>query len=50
MFELKVRDVVGLDCDPPDHAVVITVGEKTQVQALGRTQKPLPMTPGYAET
>jgi transposase len=49
-FELKVRDVVGLYVNPPDHAVVISVDEKTQIQALGRTQKPLPMKPGHPET
>ena len=49
-FELKVRDVVGLYVNPPDHAVVLSVDEKTQIQALGRTQKPLPMKPGHAET
>ena len=49
-FEIKVRDVVGLYVDPPDHAVVLSVDEKTQIQALGRTQKPLPMKPGHAET
>ena len=49
-FELKVRDVVGLYVNPPDHAVVISVDEKTQIQALGRTQAPLPMRPGHPET
>ena len=49
-FALKVRDVVGLYVDPPDHAVVISVDEKTQIQALGRTQKPLPMKSGHPET
>ena len=49
-FELKVRDVVGLYANPPDHAVVISVDEKTQIQALGRTQTPLPMKPGHSET
>lgn len=49
-FEIKVRDVVGLYVDPPDHAAVISVDEKTQIQALGRTQRPLPMKPGHAET
>ena len=47
---LKVRDVVGLCVDPPDRAVVLSVDEKTQIQALGRTQKPLPMKPGHTET
>ncbi len=49
-FEIKVRDVVCLYVDPPDHAVVLSVDEKTQIQALGRTRRPLPMTPGHAET
>ena len=49
-FELKVRDVVGLYVNPPDHAVVLSVDEKTQIQALGRTQRPLPMKPGHPET
>ena len=49
-FELKVRNVVGLYVDPPDHAVVIPVDEKTQIQALGRTLAPLPMKPGHAGT
>ena len=49
-FEIKVRDVVGLHVDPPDHAVVISVDGRTQIQALGRTQRPLPMKPGHAET
>ena len=45
-----MRDAVGLYVDPPDHAVVLPVDEKTQIQALGRTQKPLPLKPGRAET
>ena len=52
-FELKVRDVVGLYVNPPDHAVVISVDESeraNQIQALGRTQAPLPMKPGHPET
>ena len=49
-FEEKVRDVVGLCVDPPDHAVVISVDENTQIQALGRTQEPLPMKPGHPGT
>ncbi len=48
-FELKVRDVVGLHDNPPDHAVVISADEKTRIQALGRTQVPLPMRPGHPE-
>lgn len=49
-FIEKVRDVVGLYMNPPDHAVVLAVDEKTQVQALDRTQPSLPMTKGRAGT
>ena len=49
-FERMVRDVFGLYVNPPDHAVVVSVDEKTQIQALGRTQTPLPVTPGHAGT
>ena len=49
-FELKVRDVVGLYVNPPDHAVVISAEEKTRIQALGRTQTPLPTRPRHPET
>ncbi len=45
----KVRDIVGLYIDPPDRAVVVCVDEKTQIQALDRTQPVLPMRPGQAE-
>lgn len=48
-FVEKVRDVVGLYLHPPDRAVVLSVDEKSQVQALDRTQPVLPMTPGQAE-
>jgi transposase len=48
-LEAKVRDVVGLYLDPPDGAVVLSVDEKTQIQALDRTQPMLPMRPGQAE-
>jgi len=48
-LEAKVRDVVGLYLDPPDGAVVLSVDEKTQIQALDRTQPLLPMRPGQAE-
>ena len=44
----KVRDIVGLYLSPPERAVVLCVDEKSQVQALDRTQ-PLPMRPGQAE-
>jgi transposase len=45
----KVRDIVGLYMNPPDHAVVLCVDEKSQIQALDRTQPLLPMRPGQAE-
>lgn len=48
-FIEKVRDIVGLYLNPPDHAVVLCVDEKTQVQALDRTQPLLPMGLGYVE-
>ncbi len=48
-LEAKVRDVVGLYLDPPDGAVVLCVDEKTQIQALDRTQPLLPMRPGQVE-
>lgn len=48
-FVDKVRDVVGLYMDPPDHAVVLCVDEKTSIQALDRTQPSLPMRPGQVE-
>jgi transposase len=45
----KVRDIVGLYVDPPAHAVVLCVDEKSQIQALDRTAPLLPMRPGQAE-
>jgi len=48
-FVEKVRDVVGLYLAPPEKAIVLSVDEKSQVQALDRTQPILPMTPGQAE-
>jgi transposase len=45
----KVRDVVGLYLDPPDNALVLCVDEKSQIQALDRTQPLLPMQPGQVE-
>jgi transposase len=48
-FVEKVRDVVGLYLAPPEKAIVLSVDEKSQVQALDRTQPLLPMTPGQAE-
>ena len=48
-FVEKVRDVVGLYLNPPDHALVLCVDEKSQCQALQRTQPILPMGLGYSE-
>ena len=48
-FVEKVRDVVGLYVSPPDKALVLCVDEKSQVQALDRTQPVLPMRPGSPE-
>ncbi len=48
-FIEKVRDIVGLYLHPPDHALVLCVDEKSQVQALERTQPVLPMGLGYVE-
>jgi transposase len=49
LFVEKVRDVVGLYVSPPEHAVVLCVDEKSQIQALDRTQPLLPMQPGQVE-
>lgn len=48
-FVEKVRDVVGLYLNPPEHAMVLCVDEKSQIQALDRTQPVLPMGLGYVE-
>lgn len=49
LFVEKVRDIVGLYLSPPERAVVLCVDEKSQIQALDRTQPLLPMRPGQAE-
>jgi transposase len=49
-FVEKVRDVVGLYLDPPEQALVFSVDEKSQIQALDRTQPGLPMKKGQAGT
>ena len=49
LFIDKVRDIVGLYLNPPDRALVLCVDEKSQIQALDRTQPLLPMRPGQAE-
>ena len=48
-FVAKVRDIVGLYLNPPEKAVVVSMDEKTQVQALERTQPMLPLRPGQVE-
>jgi transposase len=49
LFIEKVRDVVGLYLNPPDRALVLCVDEKSQIQALDRSQPLLPMRPGQVE-
>jgi transposase len=49
-FAAKVRDIVGLYVDPPAHAIVLSVDEKSQIQALDRTQPGLPIKKGRAGT
>jgi transposase len=49
LFIEKVRDIVGLYLNPPDRALVLCVDEKSQIQALDRSQPLLPMRPGQAE-
>jgi transposase len=48
-LEAKIRDVVGLYLNPPDKAVVLSVDEKSQIQALDRTAPILPIRPGLPE-
>jgi transposase len=48
-FVEKVRDIVGLYLSPPQRAIILSVDEKSQVQALDRTQPLLPLAPGQAE-
>jgi len=47
-FASKVEHIVGLYMDPPCHAVVLSIDEKSQIQALDRTQPGLPLNPGKA--
>jgi hypothetical protein len=49
-FAEKVEDIVGLYVEPPAHAVVLSIDEKSQIQALDRTQPGLPMKKGRAGT
>ena len=49
-FEAKFRDVVGLYLDPPEKSIVLCCDEKTQIQALQRTQPGLPLGSGHIRT
>ena len=49
-FEAKLADIVALYVDPPAHAVVLSIDEKSQIQALDRTQPGLPIKPGRRRT
>src|SRR5262249_59913951 len=49
-FATKLKEIVGLYVNPPDHAIVLSVDEKSQIQALDRTQPGLPMKKGRAGT
>ena len=49
-FAAKIEDVVGLYVDPPKHAIVLSIDEKSQIQALDRTQPGLPIKPGRLGT
>jgi transposase len=49
-FAAKLSDIVGLYVDPPAHAVVLSIDEKSQIQALDRTQPGLPIKPGRCQT
>jgi hypothetical protein len=48
-FTAKLTDIVGLYVDPPAHAVVLSIDEKSQIQALDRTQPGLPIKPGRCQ-
>jgi len=49
-FAAKLKDVIGLYLNPPEHALVFSADEKSQIQALQRTQAGLPLTQGYGAT
>ena len=49
-FEVKFWDVIGLYLNPPEHALILCCDEKTQIQALQRSQPGLPLGPGYLRT
>lgn len=48
-FESKLKDVIGLYLDPPENAIVLCIDEKSQIQALERSQPILPLRPGGPE-
>ncbi|WP_032712916.1 IS630 family transposase, partial [Pseudomonas amygdali] len=50
LFVDKVQDIVGLYLNPPDRALVLCIDEKSQIQALNRTQPGLPLAPGNPAT
>lgn len=50
LFVEKLKDVVGLYLNPPEHALIFSLDEKTQIQALDRTQLPLPLARGHTQT
>jgi transposase/transcriptional regulator with XRE-family HTH domain len=49
-FASKLEDIIGLYQSPPEHALVFSVDEKSQIQALDRTQAGLPLAPGHSST
>ena len=49
-FAVKLRDIVGLYVSPPAHAIVLSIDEKSQIQALDRTQPGLPLKKGRCGT
>jgi transposase len=49
-FEEKLTDIIGIYLNPPEHALVLSLDEKSQIQALDRTQKSLPVYPGRCGT
>jgi len=49
-FAAEVEDIVRLYMNPPEHAVVVSIDEKSEIQALDRTQPGLPLKPGWCGT
>ena len=49
-FAAKLRDIVGLYMEPPAHAIVLSIDEESQIQALDRSQPGLPLKPGKCGT